>query len=194
MHAPDLAARLWNADETGFCTSVACQKVLARRGAREVQETSGGSGREYHTVLEAGAADGTRLPPFILYKGCNLYLRWTGGGPAGAVYGCSDSGWMEAGNFYSWFEKLFVPAVAHLLATGPVILFVDGHHSHLTLQLVQYAKSKGVHLFCLPPHVKHIMQPLDVGVFGPVKKVWKTILKDYKLQTLGEVVTKEFPG
>ena len=58
----------------------------------------------YFTVLGAGAADGTRLPPFILYKGRNLYLRWTTGGPAGAVYSVSDSGWMEGGNFCKWFE------------------------------------------------------------------------------------------
>lgn len=63
LDAPDLSARMWNADETGFCTSMAANKVLARRGTREVHETSGGSGRDYYTVLAAGAADGTRLPP-----------------------------------------------------------------------------------------------------------------------------------
>ena len=195
LQTPDLSARLWNADETGFCTSMACNKVLAKKGTREVHETSGGSGREYFTVLGAGAADGTRLPPFILYKGCNLYLRWTTGGPAGTVYGVSDSGWMEGSNFQQWFEKLFTPAVAALLTTGPVVLFVDGHHSHLTLQLIQYARSQGVHLFCLPPHVTHIMQPLDVGVYGPVKKTWRQTLKEYKIETLGDTVTKEeFPG
>lgn len=94
--APDLSSRLWNADETGFCTSMASHRVLARKGSKEVHETSGGSGRDYFTVLGAGAADGTRLPPFILYKGSHLYLRWTNGGPAGTAYGCSDSGWMEA--------------------------------------------------------------------------------------------------
>jgi len=135
------------------------------------------------------------MAPFILYKGCHLYLRWTNGGPAGAVYGVSDSGWMEGSNFHKWFEKMYVPAIASLLSTGPVVLFVDGHHSHLTLQLIQCAKSKGVHLFCLPLHVTHIIQPLDVGVYGPVKQMWKMILKEHKLETLGETVTKEeFPG
>ena len=33
IHAPDLASRLWNADETGFCASVACQMVLAQKGS-----------------------------------------------------------------------------------------------------------------------------------------------------------------
>jgi len=48
---PDLASRTWNYDETGFCTAVASKAVLTRRGAKEVHETAGGSGRDYITVL-----------------------------------------------------------------------------------------------------------------------------------------------
>ncbi len=72
--APDLSSRLWNADETGFCTSMASHRVLAKKESKEVHETSGGSGRDYFTVLGAGAADGTRLPPFILYKKAVMWL------------------------------------------------------------------------------------------------------------------------
>ena len=195
LDMPDLSKRLWNADETGFCTAVASQRVLAKRGAKDVHETAGGSGRDYITVLGVGAADGTRLPPYILYKGCNIFLRWTGGGPAGSLYGVSKSGWMEADNFISWFKSLFLPAVDHLLPTGPVVLFLDGHHSHLSLELIHTAKMKGVHLYCFPPHTTHILQPLDVGVYGPVKQAWKKVLKDHKLKTVAANVTKEdFPG
>ena len=193
--APDLASRLWNADETGFCTSIASPRVLARKGAKDVHETSGGSDHEFHTLLAAGAADGTHLPPFILYKGVNLYSRWTKGGLAGAIYGVSDSGWMESKNFEQWFQKLFAPAVSGLLATGPVVLFVDGHHSHVGLDLIHLARSKGVHLFCLPPHTTHLLQPLDVGVYAPAKKTWKTILKYHSIRTHAQNVLKEdFPG
>ena len=76
---------------------------------------------------------------------------------------------MEADNFITWFVKLFLPAVDHLLHTGPVLLLVDGHYSHVSLPLIRTAKEKGVHLYCLPPHTTHILQPLDVGVYGPVK-------------------------
>lgn len=127
----------------------------------------------------------------FLLSFCTKDLRWTNGGPAGAVYGISSSGWMEGKNFCRWFEKLFVPAVSHLVSSGPVVLFIDGHHSHLTLELIQSAKSKGVHLFVLPPHTTHLLQPLDVGVYGPVKKSWKTVLKEHKLKTLADAVLKE---
>ena len=102
---------------------------------------------------------------------------------------------MEWNNFYEWFKKLYLLAVAPLLSTGPVVLFVDGHHSHLSLDIIHHAKSHGIHMFCFPPHLTHILQPLDVGVYGPVKTCWKTILKDHKLATLSQNVIKEdFPG
>ena len=177
LDLPDLSSRMWNADETEFCTAVASQRVLARKGSREVHETAGGSGRDYITILGVGAADGTRLPPYILYKGVNLFLRWTVDGPAGAVCGVSKSGWMESSNFLEWFSKMYLPAIDHLLQTGPVVLFVDGHQSHLSLSLIRLAKEKGVHPYCLPPHSTHVLQPLDVGVYGPIKRAWKRILK-----------------
>lgn len=56
-------------------------------------------------------------------------------------------------------------------------------------------RSFGVHLFCLSPNTTHILQPLNVGVFGPVKSAWRKILKDYKVKTRAENITKNtFPG
>ena len=106
-------------------------------------------------------------------------------GPAGCMYSVSDSGWMESANFLQWFEKLFLPSVRHLTSTAPVILFFDGHHSHMSIHLVELARSSNVHLFCLPPHTTHLLQPLDVAVFGPVKNAWRIVLKkNIKLQQL----------
>ena len=47
----DAAKRIWNCDETGFCTAIATKSVLAKRGSKNIHETLGGSGREYITVL-----------------------------------------------------------------------------------------------------------------------------------------------
>ena len=68
----ELAKRMWNCDVTAFATDTASKKILARRGAKQVHEVGGGSGREYITVLSCGLASGKRLPPYIVYKGKNL--------------------------------------------------------------------------------------------------------------------------
>lgn len=188
--SPTYAQRIWNCDETGFCLAVASDKVLAKRGARSVHETAGGSSRSYITVLACGSASGCTLPPFTVYKGVYIKKEWMAHGLAAALYGVSESGWMQGSNFLSWFKKLFIPAVSHLLKTGPVVLFVDGHHSHITVDLIAYAREKGVHLYCLPPNCTHVLQPLDVGTFGPVKSEWRKILQEYRLETKAANVEK----
>ena len=59
-------------------------------------------------MLQAGSANGVKLPPYIIYKVVHLYARWTEGGPAGARYGVSMSGWMEGENFLDWFRSTFI--------------------------------------------------------------------------------------
>lgn len=65
-------------------------------------------------------------------------------GPVAACYGVSQSGWMEELNYLKWFELQFYPAVKHLLATGPVVLFFDGHFSHMSISLIKKARTLGI--------------------------------------------------
>ena len=143
----DYTARVWNSDETGFCLGAASKKILARRGDRAIHEIGGASDHQFITVNVCGNAAGVRLPPFILYKGKHLYSTWTEGGPAGAHYGVSSSGWMEDINYLNWFDKQFYPAVRYLLESGPIILFFDGHFSHMSIALIKRARDLGIHLF-----------------------------------------------
>ena len=190
----DYAQRIWNVDETGFCLGATSKKVLVKRGAHAVHEVGGAFDHQFITVTFCGNAAGVRLPPFVLYKGKNLYTTWTQGGPAGVCYSVSKSGWMEEANFQYWFEKQFFPSVRHLTATGPVVMFYEGHYPHLGIPLILKARSFGIHLFCLPPNTTHVLQPLDVRVFGPLKASWRKILKAYRLRTRAANVTKDrFP-
>ena len=119
----------------------------------------------------------------------------TEGGPQDTRYSMSDSGWMEGANFFEWFRKVFLPAVEGMRRTGPVVLFLDSHQSHTTLGLVEEARDQGIVLYTFPPHTTHLLQPLDVGVFGPLKLVWSQILKEFKLETMAAKVDKHiFPS
>ena len=92
-------------------------------------------------------------------------------------------------------QKAVLACCSSTLETGPVILFMDGHTSHINLELITLARDRGVILFCLPSHTTHALQPLDVGVYGPLKSRWGKILKEYKMETCAAVVDKtEFPG
>ncbi|KIK12879.1 hypothetical protein PISMIDRAFT_59393, partial [Pisolithus microcarpus 441] len=47
-----------------------------------------------------------------------------------------------------------------------------------------------IHLFALPPHTTHKLQPLDVGVFGPLQRSWSKQCEDYCRRT-GEGIQRQ---
>ena len=51
-------------------------------------------------------------------------------------------------------------------------MLYDGHRSHISLTLTEWAKAHNVVLFVLPPHTSHLTQPLDVRVFRPFKAMY----------------------
>jgi hypothetical protein len=65
----------------------------------------------------------------------------------------------------------------------------DGHRSHETIELREAAEKAAIHLFCIPPHTSHRLQPLDVGVFGPLQRAWQKRCLRY-LASTGESVTR----
>ena len=56
------------------------------------------------------------------------------------------------------------------------ILLLDGHGSHVTPEFMQFAHQHRIQLVYLPAHSSHITQPLNLGVFGPLKKRYKNFI------------------
>lgn len=131
------------------------------------------------------------LPSYVVYSGKNLYQEWTAGGPNGAKYTTSSNGWMEEDTFFDWVMNAFL---SNIPEARPVTLIFDGHASHITLPLVKLAPSNQITVLRLPSHTTHYLQPLDVGVYGPLKISWEKILVKYAHQHLGRALSKdEFP-
>ena len=45
-------------------------------------------------------------------------------------------------------------------------------------------------VFCLPPNTTHLTQPLDKGVFGPIKTYWHQECQKYMIKHPCKVVTE----
>ena len=54
------------------------------------------------------------------------------------------------------------------------LLICDGHDSHITGDFIAHCMDNNILLMILPPHSSHLTQPLDVGVFGALKKQMAT--------------------
>ena len=94
---------------------------------------------------------------------------------------------MDQELFSKWFSSHFLK---YAVPSRPLLLILDGHSSHFTLELVQTAAEKDIIIFCLPPHTTANSQPLDTSVFGPLKSYWSQACCDYMFANPGCVVTK----
>ena len=88
---------------------------------------------------------------------------------------------------YEWF-KMFAEMIPPL---RPVLLVLDGHGSHITIDVIEYARSKEIHPLCLPSHTSHILQPLDVGVFKSFKSFFSKPCRQYMAKNPGRVITED---
>jgi len=46
---------------------------------------------------------------------------------------------------------------------------VDSYYSHVTVEFMEYCEAHQILPYYLPPHSTHLLQPLDVGLFGPLQ-------------------------
>ncbi|KAF2902436.1 hypothetical protein ILUMI_03748 [Ignelater luminosus] len=80
----------------------------------------------------------------------------------------NPSGWIREENFIK-YAKHFVQHVKPS-KEKPVLLLLDNHDSHLSIEALDYFKANGVTVLSFPPHCSHKLQPLDRSVYGPLKK------------------------
>ncbi|XP_053402897.1 uncharacterized protein LOC123562153 [Mercenaria mercenaria] len=142
------------------------------------------------TVLACMSATGHFLKPLIVYPGQRFAYNPLEGFPE-AVMGRTDNGWMDADLFATWLTDVFIPSINERGVRKPVVLFVDGHSTHVSMRVSDICRQGGIELYCLLEHASHLMQPCDLRLFSVLKDSWKQAVRDYQFQNIGEHVTKK---
>jgi hypothetical protein len=52
------------------------------------------------------------------------------------------------------------------------LLIVDGYKSHNLHEFHKYCEEEKIIVLCIPPHSSHLLQPLNVGCFSPLKQAY----------------------
>ncbi|CAL4148936.1 unnamed protein product [Meganyctiphanes norvegica] len=188
------ARRVFNTDESGFNTDTKKRNIIVPKG-RPAQVIAPNEGKTQYSVLMCGNAAGEYLPPYVIYKGSeeSIPCAWAINGPAETGYCTTDTGWMNRECFRAWITW-FNRHLQMKQIEKPVVLLLDGCTSHISVEIVE-AKYNQIILVKLPPNSTHILQALDVSVFGPAKKDWARIIGNWFRQTNYEPVTKKvFPA
>ena len=182
---------LWNCDEKGIIMGLAVgrQKAIVRSSTRQKVAITDGN-CEFCSVLESVNAVGDVIPPFVVWANkVHCVEFYADGDDRPATFSWSPSGYMDDELGFDFISKHFdrytTPAIdltTDSEVTPPKayrMLIVDGHSSHITWPVVEYALDHQIILYCLPAHSTHLMQPLDVACFGPLARAYRSALQSF---------------
>ena len=180
--------QIYNVDETRVTIVHKPSKVVAHIGRRNVPSLTSADKGKTHTTLACVSASGQVLAPFMVYpRKQPVPEKMKEGAYPSTVFQVSESGWVTQELFLQWF-KFFVAMIPPL---RPVLLVMDGHGSHVTIEVIEFARSNDIHLLCLPSHTSHILQPLDVGLFKSFKSFFSKACHQYMAKNPGRVMTAD---
>ena len=180
--------QVFNADETGISIVHKPGKVLAQLGRRNIYSITAAERGKTHTVLACVSASGYVLPPMMIYpRKRAVPENMKIGAVPNTLFLSSENGWINSTIYLQWLQ-FFVQNIPPL---RPVLLIQDGHASHISIEVIEFAQQNGIHMLCLPAHTTHILQPLDVGVFKSFKSMFSKACTSYISKHPGRVITAD---
>ena len=182
----DSPAQIFNCDETGLPLEHTPPCVVSIKGQKHPRAVTSGNKKNI-TVMACCNAAGFFIPPLIIFRRKALNRALVDGEVAGTMYGLNDRGWMDYEVFDNWFTHHFL---RHAPPTRPLLLLLDGHSTHYHPGFITKAACEEVIVFCIPPNTTHLVQPLDKGVFGPLKTYWHHACQKFMRKNPGQVVTE----
>ncbi|GKU08895.1 unnamed protein product, partial [Fusarium langsethiae] len=170
-------ANVWNFDETGFMIGYLMNGIMTWT----FTEIDNPILTDAHTtisvtVTESISAEGEIIAPFIIMPDVQIPSRWVDNDLEDeATIVTTPKGFIDdvsAQDFFDHFERLSRPQNG----SGKRVVLLDGCESHFTKELYHKAKEAEVILYPFPPHLTHMLQPLDVGLFSTYKHWHQEVL------------------
>lgn len=179
--------RIFNLDETGVTTVQKPGKILASRGKKQIGVITSAERGSLVTMCNVISAAGQALPPVYIFPRVHFKDHMLKGAPMGSLGLAAQSGWMST--------ELFPEALEHFMKHMSVsrenraLLLMDNHSSHISIQVKEMARERGLSIVTFPPHCSHRLQPLDVSVYGPFKRFYNQAATNWMTSNVGRVIT-----
>jgi hypothetical protein len=169
-------------------------KALWEQGG--VQKNMQDGSREWITTVACICADGTAIPPVLIFasKNSTLQSTWVNDIKAtkhSAHIGSSSTGWSNDEMGLDWLKNVFNRYTKEKARGSWRILILDGHGSHLIAACIEYCFENKILLIIYPPHATHTLQPLDVVMFWSLPFNYKEILSTQVQDSQGLLLVKK---
>jgi hypothetical protein len=170
IHVEDI----YNFDETGFLMGIIGTTTVVTSSDRTTRPKLVQPGnREWVTVIQSINSQGWAISPFVIFKGQWHLASWYEKAqlPYGWRIAVSENGWTTNEVTLEWLKHFDKCTCTKTVGTYR-LLILDGHESHHSAAFEEYCRTNNILALCMPPHSSHLLQPLDVGCFGPLKKAY----------------------
>ena len=164
---------VYNFDETGFQMGVisTAKVVTGSQRAGKASVTQPGN-REWVTAVEAINAYSWALPPMIIFAGKMHQAAWYEALPAQWTITVSENEWTTNKIGLFWLQTVFNEYTKARTVRQYRLLILDGYESHATPEFDRFCLDNAIITLYMPPHSSHLLQPLDVGCFSPLKRAY----------------------
>jgi hypothetical protein len=168
---------MYNMDEKGFMIGIVgrTKRVFDKSTyhSKEVRESLSDGTRKWITTVGCICADGTALPPGLIFlsKNSTLQSSWVATIQAAqhdVFVSSSPKGWSSEKVGMAWLEQVFERCTKAKSGRSWRLLIADGHGSHITQDFINFCEGHRILLAILPPHSTQTLQPLDVALFAPL--------------------------
>lgn len=185
---------IYNFDETGFLMGFITTGMVITSSDRVGKAKAIQPGnREWVTVIQAVNSLGLTVPPYIVVKGHNHLMPWYDDErlPADWRINTSSNGWTTNTIGVDWI-KHFHECTKDRNKGIYRLLILDGHKSHHSTAFELFCQKNKIITLCMPAHSSHILQPLDVGCFGPLKRAYGRQIEDLMKTNITHITKEDF--
>ncbi|KAL0932787.1 transposase [Colletotrichum truncatum] len=147
-------ADIYNFDKTGFMMGVITSGIVI-------------------TIIQAINSQGESIPPYIIVAGQYHLSSWytETSLPGDWAIATSENGWTTNERGIDWIRHFDIYTKPR--TSGKYrLLVVDGHESHHSAAFELFCQENNIITLCMPAHSSHLLQPLDVGCFQPLKNAY----------------------
>lgn len=156
---------IYNEDETGI--QFVCKSPKKVKSIYMPEKVENAVERKYSNVFKCSWF--RDHPAFLIFKGLSfssdLHIECF---PENTIFSHSKSGYMVIKLFTAWL-KIFVENIP---PKCPVLLLLNGHVSHVSLNAIEFAKDNEIIMLCFPPYTIHLCLPMDNGPNLNLKKAF----------------------
>ncbi|KAK6823615.1 hypothetical protein PG987_013872 [Apiospora arundinis] len=185
---------LYNFDETGFMMGQIASSMVVTGADRDGKRKKVQPGnREWTTAIQGVCADGWCVPPSIAVKGKIHLANWYADStlPRDWVIKPTSNGWTDNETGLDWIRHFDKHTAARTKGTYRMLV-IDGHESHVSAEFQAFCKEKNIITVSMPPHSSHLLQPLDVGCFGPLKRAYGREIEGFMKSHINHITKVEF--